>query len=48
MTWTPLSAPPDALPPRPITMRAQSIPARHEFPEHAQTGIRWSTPSTAC
>lgn len=35
MTWTPLSAPPDALPPRPITMRAQSIPARHEFPEHA-------------
>lgn len=35
MTWTPISAPPDALPPRPITMRAQSIPARHEFPEHA-------------
>lgn len=35
MSWTPISAPPDALPPRPITMRAQSIPPRHEFPEHA-------------
>ena len=35
MTWTPISAPPGVLPPRPITMRAQSIPARHEFPEHA-------------
>ena len=35
MSWTPLSAPPGVLPPRPITMRAQSIPARHEFPEHA-------------
>lgn len=35
MTWTPISAPPGVLPPQPITMRAQSIPARHEFPEHA-------------
>ena len=35
MTWIPISAPPGVLPPRPITMRAQSIPARHEFPEHA-------------
>ncbi|WGS22497.1 helix-turn-helix transcriptional regulator [Bradyrhizobium sp. ISRA463] len=35
MSWTPISAPPDAPPPRPITMRAQSIPPRHEFPEHA-------------
>ena len=35
MTWAPISAPPGVLPPRPITMRAQSIPARHEFPEHA-------------
>ncbi|WP_245313245.1 AraC family transcriptional regulator [Bradyrhizobium macuxiense] len=35
MTWSHISTPPDALPPRPITMRAQSIPPRHEFPEHA-------------
>lgn len=35
MSWTAISAPPDALPPQPITMRAQSIPPRHEFPEHA-------------
>ncbi|WP_407180701.1 AraC family ligand binding domain-containing protein [Bradyrhizobium sp. STM 3562] len=35
MTWTPISAPPGVLPPRPITMRAESIPARHEFAEHA-------------
>jgi AraC-like DNA-binding protein len=35
MTWTPIWAPPGLLPPRPITMRAQSIPPRHEFPEHA-------------
>lgn len=34
MTWIPVSAPPGVLPPRAITMRAQSIPARHEFPEH--------------
>lgn len=35
MKWTSISAPPGVLPPHPITMRAQSIPARHEFPEHA-------------
>ena len=35
MSWTAISAPPDALPPHPITMRAQSIPPRHEFAEHA-------------
>ena len=35
MTWTPISASPGVLPPQPITVRAQSIPARHEFPEHA-------------
>jgi AraC-like DNA-binding protein len=35
MTWTSITAPPGVLSPRPITMRAQSIPARHEFPEHA-------------
>ena len=35
MTWSPISMPANALPPRPITMRAQSIPARHRFPEHA-------------
>lgn len=35
MTWTPIFAPPGVLPPQPITMRAQTIPARHEFPEHA-------------
>jgi AraC-like DNA-binding protein len=34
MTWTPLSIP-AGVPPQPITMLAQSIPARHEFPEHA-------------
>lgn len=33
--WSVVSAPPDAAPPRPITMRAQSIPARHHFPDHA-------------
>lgn len=35
MSWRSISAPPGVLPPHPITMRAQSIPARHEFPEHA-------------
>jgi AraC-like DNA-binding protein len=35
MAWSTISAPPDALPPRPLTMRAQSIPARHQFPDHA-------------
>jgi AraC-like DNA-binding protein len=35
MTWTPIYAPAGVLPPKPITMRAQAIPAKHEFPEHA-------------
>lgn len=35
MRWGTIAAPPGALPPRPLTVRAQSIPARHHFPEHA-------------
>ena len=35
MSWLTVSAPPSARPPRPLTIRAQSIPARHYFPEHA-------------
>lgn len=35
MQWKTIVAPPDALPPAPMTMRAQSIPARHYFAEHA-------------
>src|SRR5690349_12795905 len=35
MRWETIAAPPEALPPRPMTVRAQSIPARHSFPEHA-------------
>jgi AraC-like DNA-binding protein len=35
MTWETIEAPPGTAPPRPITVRAQSIPARHFFPEHA-------------
>jgi len=35
MRWSIVAAPPDASPPRPITMRAQTIPPRHHFPEHA-------------
>lgn len=35
MEWTAISAPPDAVDPAPLTVRAQPIPARHEFPEHA-------------
>lgn len=35
MRWSVVAAPPDVSPPRPITMRAQTIPARHHFPEHA-------------
>src|SRR6478735_6255064 len=35
MTWETIEAPPDAAPPRPMTVRAQSIPARHSFTEHA-------------
>lgn len=33
--WEPLEAPPGLVPPEPITVRAQSIPARRYFAEHA-------------
>jgi AraC-like DNA-binding protein len=39
MTWETIAAPPGLAPPRPMTVRAQSIPARHYFPEHAH---RWN------
>ncbi len=35
MRWETIAAPPGAMPPRPMTVRARSIPARHYFPEHA-------------
>jgi cupin domain len=35
MDWETVAAPPGLPPPRPLTMRAQSIPPRHYFPEHA-------------
>src|SRR5919202_4651686 len=35
MIWETIAAPPGLAPPRPMTVRAQSIPARHSFPEHA-------------
>src|SRR5689334_19669569 len=35
MAWEPITAPPGLAPPQPMTVRAQSIPARHSFPEHA-------------
>ncbi|TPG44817.1 AraC family transcriptional regulator [Roseomonas nepalensis] len=38
MPWETMAAPPGLAAPRPMTVRAQSIPARHEFPEHAH---RW-------
>lgn len=34
MQWLPLTAPPSALPPNPMTLRAQSIPPRHHFADH--------------
>ena len=34
MHWETIAAPPGLAPPRPMTMRAQTIPARHAFPEH--------------
>ena len=37
MTWEAIAAPPGVAPPRPMTVRAQSIPARHYFPEHAHS-----------
>ncbi len=38
MTWKPIVPPPGLVPPRPITVRAQAIPARGYFAEHAH---RW-------
>jgi AraC-like DNA-binding protein len=35
MEWETVTAPAGVAPPRPITVRAQSLPARHYFPEHA-------------
>lgn len=35
MPWSVVAVPPDVSPPRPITMRVQTIPARHYFPKHA-------------
>ena len=34
MKWTTVKAPPDAAVPQPMTVRVQSIPPRHYFPEH--------------
>lgn len=39
MPWKPISAPPDLRSPAPITVRAQTIPARRYFPEHSH---RWN------
>ena len=35
MAWEAIEAPPGTAPPQPMSVRAQSIPARHSFPEHA-------------
>lgn len=35
MKWEVIEAPHDVTPPMPMTVRAQSVPARHHFPEHA-------------
>ena len=35
MRWETIGAPPGVGPPRPVTVRAQSIPPRHYFPDHA-------------
>lgn len=37
MRWEIIKAPPGATPPQPLTVRAQSIPARHYFPEHCHS-----------
>jgi AraC-like DNA-binding protein len=37
MRWETIAAPSGVMPPRPITVRAQSIPGRHYFPEHAHS-----------
>lgn len=34
LDWQPVATPPDAKPPAPMTMRAQSLPPRSYFPEH--------------
>jgi AraC-like DNA-binding protein len=34
MRWETIEAPPGLAPPQPMTVRAQSIPPRHHFPEH--------------
>jgi AraC-like DNA-binding protein len=39
MQWETIAAPPGVAPPRPLTVRAQAIPARHYFPDHAHA---WS------
>lgn len=39
MTWETIEAPAGLAPPQPITVRAQSIPARRYFPEHMH---RWN------
>ena len=39
MAWQTIEAPPGVSPPHPITVRAQSIPPRHHFPEHSH---RWN------
>ncbi|MFC3127424.1 helix-turn-helix domain-containing protein [Pseudoroseomonas globiformis] len=38
MIWQAIAAPADAAPPAPVTIRAQSIPPRHFFPDHTH---RW-------
>lgn len=35
MQWVAIAPPPGEKSPAPMTVRAQSIPARHEFPEHS-------------
>lgn len=35
MIWETIVAPPWLAAPRPLTVRAQTIPARHQFPDHA-------------
>src|ERR671932_31569 len=39
MIWETIATPPGLAPPQPMTVRAQSIPARHYFPEHMH---RWN------
>jgi AraC-like DNA-binding protein len=39
MAWESIQTPPGLAPPQPMTVRAQSIPARHSFPEHSH---RWN------